>query len=105
MNNSAYILLTISLIIGFVSLVISSRKSGFIVPYRLSFKGKYRIDKSKIEDYSRMMALIAAGNVVFGLFISQDIRIVLEFTLLNLCFIGYALAWQKIIIKVKSKTS
>lgn len=97
MNNPGYILLTISLVIGLASLVLASRKNGFIFPYSYSFKKKYVIDKSKLEDYGRTMFLIATSSVVVGLFISQDIRMAFEFTAINMLFIGYALAWMKIV--------
>lgn len=97
MNDSDYILLTISLLIGLASLVISSRKSGYIISYKFSFRDRYVIDRDKIGYFCKGLLLIVVSSIMVGLFFSQDILTVFEFTAINTFFAGYALAWEKII--------
>ncbi len=97
MNTSDYTLVSIIVVIGLVSLVVSSRKSGVIAGYRLSSKDKHTINKEAIGDYCRIMLLVITSLVIIGLFFSQDILAVLEFVAINTVFIGYALAWEKVI--------
>ena len=97
MSASDYILLAITLFIGFTSMVISSRKSGYIVGYRLSFRDKYTINKDALGNYCRILLPIVAGCFIVGSLLSQDMLTVLVFTGMNTFFIGYVLAWKKVI--------
>jgi hypothetical protein len=97
MNDPNYVLATIMIIIGFTSLVIASRKSGYIVGYGVSFRDRYTIDKAALGDYCRILLLAIAGLFIIGLLFSQDILTIFDFTAINTFFIGYALAWKKVI--------
>jgi hypothetical protein len=97
MNSPNYILIAITIIIGFTSLVIASRKSGYIFGYGISFRDKYTIDKDGLGDYGRTIFWIIAGLIIIGLLLSQDMLAIFEFTVINAVFIGHALAWRKVI--------
>jgi hypothetical protein len=97
MNNSDYILVAIIIVIGFMSLVASSRKSGVIAGYRLSSRNKHTIDKGAVGVYCKIMLLVVTILVIIGALLSQDMLAILEFVAINTAFIGYALAWEKII--------
>ena len=92
-----YILVAIMMIVSFTSLVVSSRKSGYVIGYKVPFRDKYTIDKNALGAYCKNIVLIAAVCVIVGTFFSQDTLTVFAFTVMNLFFIGYALAWEKVI--------
>lgn len=95
-NNPNYILIAIMVVIGFTSLVIASRKSDYIVGNGVSFRDKYTIDKAAIGDYCRILVLVSAGSAIISLLFSQDILTIFDFIAINTVFIGYALAWRKV---------
>lgn len=78
-------------------MVISSRKSGYVIGYGISYKDKYVIAKEALDSYCRDIFLVAIGCFIVGMFFSDDALTVLSFTGINTIFIGYMLAWEKII--------
>jgi uncharacterized membrane protein len=78
-------------------MIISSRKTGYIIGYSVHLKDKYSLDKSALESYCKIMLLVVILFLVIGAILSQDLSMVLMFTALNVACIGYALAWEKII--------
>ena len=69
---------------------------------QLSSGAKHTLNKAAFGDYSRIMLLVIALLAVIGSLFSQDALTVLEFTGMSTAFIGYALAWEKL-IRIKNK--
>jgi hypothetical protein len=96
-----YIIIGISAVTCFVSMIVSSRKTGYIIGYSVNLKDKYELDKGALEDYFKIMLLITILFLLVGTILAPDLSMVLMFTALNVACIGYALAWEKI-MKLKN---
>ena len=97
MNNAEYILAMITVLVMFTSMVVSSRKSGYIKGLGIRYKGKYRIERSAFDNYCKIMLMVVIGFLFLCSLFVQDWLTALEFTLINGVFVGYALAWEKLI--------
>lgn len=98
MNISEYILITIAAVVIFTSFVVSTRRNGYIVGLGMP-RAKYELDKTGIESFCRVMLLVVAIWLVVGAILSSDFETVFWFTAINTVSIGYAMAWEKIIIQ------
>lgn len=105
MEGSDGVLATIVLAIGFISLVVSSRKTGYIKGLGMPRGQKYIFNKSGLESYIRIMLVVSVILFIVGAVISPDMEEVLVFTLINIVFIGYALAFEKIIKVIPGRGS
>lgn len=96
MDMSEYVLSTIVVVVMFISFVVSTRRNGFIMGLGMP-RAKYKLDKTGIESYCRVMLLVVAIWLMVGAVLSSDFETVFLFTAINTVSIGYAMAWEKII--------
>jgi|GEM_PF-2305897 len=107
MKHAESILVTVSILVAFVSWLSSTFKSGYLAYSPWSLLGnnhpRYKIARRKVKQFVASVCVALLLNVVLAMMITRSIVLIAEFSLFNMFFLSYSLVYFVLLEEKVSK--
>jgi len=107
MKNAESILVISSFFITFAVWICSTYKTGFVAysPWSLLKRNqpKFTVDRTKRKKFWKALLIAFALNILYGLIITRDVALVVDFSLFNMIFLTYSLYYLILLKEDKTK--